>query len=297
MSDVSTGSAQHAAGARHHAMSVDVEDYFQVWALSETIRRDEWDGYALRVEDNIRRILDLFAKNDATATFFTLGWIAERCPLMIRDIVAAGHEIASHGYDHTKVFDQTPEEFREDVTKTRAILQDISGEPVIGYRAAGFSIDQRTPWAHEILAETGHAYSSSIHPIAHDHYGMPDAPRFAYNPLDGDDFLEVPVSTVDAFGRRFSCAGGGWFRLLPLAWSRHLMTRLTEREERSAVFYFHPWEIDPAQPRVAGLSGKSRLRHYANLSRMEGKLSRLLGAYQWRRYDDVFLSGDREMAA
>ena len=169
-----------------HALSVDVEDWFQVWALSRVIHRQDWDQYTLRVEETTRRLLDLFAVQDAKATFFTLGWVAERCPLLIRDIVRAGHEIASHGYDHTKVFDQDASAFRADVAKTKAILEDITGQEVTGFRAAGFSIDQRTPFAYDVLAETGHQYSSSSHPIAHDHYGDPDAPIAPHAPTAGN---------------------------------------------------------------------------------------------------------------
>ncbi|MBD0427190.1 DUF3473 domain-containing protein [Aquisalinus flavus] len=294
--DHSTGDQRRAAGpdrsiaqtAGIHAMSVDVEDYFQVWALSSVIDRDTWDSYSLRVEDTTRRVLDLFARTGTTATFFTLGWVAERCPALMRDIVDAGHEVGSHGYEHIKVFDQTPDQFRTDVVKTKTILEDVTGKPVNGYRAAGFSIDDRTPWAFEILAAAGHLYSSSVHPIMHDHYGMPEAPRQAWHPVDGAGFVEIPVSTVDAWGRRFSCAGGGWFRLLPYAWSHHLLTRLIEGEGGAAVFYFHPWEIDPGQPRIDGISARSRLRHYTNLDRMEAKLEKLLTRYPWRRMDEVF---------
>lgn len=303
--DHSTGDQRRAAGpgrsipplAGIHAMSVDVEDYFQVWALSSAIGRDDWDSYSLRVEDATRRVIDLFARTGTTATFFTLGWVAERCPGLMRAIVDAGHEVGSHGYEHIKVFDQTPDEFRADVVKTKTILEDVTGMPVNGYRAAGFSIDARTPWAFEILEGAGHRYSSSVHPIMHDHYGMPEAPRHAWHPIEGAGFLEIPVSTVDAWGRRFSCAGGGWFRLLPYAWSHHLLNRLIAGEGGSAVFYFHPWEIDPGQPRIDGISAKSRLRHYTNLDRMEAKLEKLLTRYRWRRMDEVFPVRPLQVAA
>lgn len=308
--DHSTGDQRRAAGPDRsvsqphiqrkqavHAMSVDVEDYFQVWALSSVIDRGDWDSYALRVEDTTRRVLDLFSRTGTTATFFTLGWIAERCPSLMRDIVDAGHEVGSHGYEHIKVFDQTPDAFRADVVKTKKILEDSTGKPVNGYRAAGFSIDARTPWAFEILAGAGHRYSSSVHPIVHDHYGMPEAPRHAWRPIEGSEFVEIPVSTIDAWGRRFSCAGGGWFRLLPYAWSKHLLQRLIEGEGGSAVFYFHPWEVDPGQPRIDGLSAKSRLRHYTNLDRMEAKLEKLLSSYTWRRMDNVFPLQPLQVAA
>ena len=231
------------------------------------------------------RILDLFARHDAKATFFTLGWVAERCPQMIKDVVAAGHEVASHGYDHVKVFDQDAPTFKADVLKTKKILEDLSGQPVNGYRAAGFSIDQRTPFAHEVLAETGHRYSSSSHPIAHDHYGDPNAPLVPYRPVSG--LTEIPVAVQEIMGRRQSCAGGGWFRAMPYPISRHLWTRL-EGQGRQGVFYFHPWEIDPDQPRVDGLSLRSRVRHRLNLNRMEAKLDALLSDFRWGRIDEVF---------
>lgn len=269
-------------------MSVDVEDWFQVWALRDVIKRDDWGVYSLRVEDNTKRLLDLFDQYQATATFFTLGWIAERCSGLIKEIHQRGHEIASHGYDHTKVFDQSEEEFKSDITKTKTILEDLIGANISGYRAAGFSIDARTPWAHHLLAQTGHLYSSSIHPIVHDHYNYPDAPRFAFCPIEGSHFKEIPVSTVERFGRRFSCAGGGWFRLLPYQWTNSLLTKLISQENQPAVFYMHPWEIDPDQPRVDGLTIKSEIRHYTNLDVMKNKLARLLHQWHWRRYDEVF---------
>jgi polysaccharide deacetylase family protein (PEP-CTERM system associated) len=280
-----------------NALSIDVEDYFQVWALSEKISRDDWDAFSLRVETSTRRALDLFGKHNATATFFTLAWVAQKCPQLMKDIVSAGHEIGSHGMEHVKVFDQTAGEFRQDAGDAKKILEDITGTEVKGYRAAGFSIDERTPWAFQVLAELGYHYSSSVHPIDHDHYGMPDAPRFAYHPLEGHSFTELPVSTVDAYGKRLSCAGGGWFRALPYRWSKHLIDRLLQEQAGPAVFYFHPWEIDPGQPRVEGLSAKSRFRHYLNLDKMEHKLGRLLSDYRWARLDEVLGLTAEEQAA
>ncbi len=281
-----------------HAVSVDVEDYFQVWALSEVIKRDDWDVIPLRVERATKTVLDLFDRTDTKGTFFTLGWVAEKAPGLIRDIVSRGHEIASHGYDHTKIFDQSAEEFRQDIRNTRKILEDISGERVKGFRAAGFSLDERSPWAHKILREEGYEYSSSVHPIAHDHYNAPDAPRFASHPLEDDQgFLEIPVSTTMLAGRRVSCAGGGWFRAMPYHVSRFLIDRMIHQDNQPAVFYFHPWEVDPEQPRVSGLSGKSSLRHYLNLDRMESKLEHLLGGMTWQRMDHVFGVARLEEAA
>ncbi len=270
-----------AAPARF-AMSVDVEDYFQVWAFSGVIRRADWDAYALRAENNTRRLLDLFDEADAKATFFTLGWIAERAPALMRDIAARGHEVASHGYDHKKVFDQTPDEFRADLTLTKRILEEASGARVRGFRAAGFSIDARTPWAYAILQETGHDYSSSSHPIAHDHYGDPDAPRGSHHV---GRVIEAPVATAEVFGRRLSCAGGGWFRAAPYALSKILLDRASATIAGPAIFYLHPWEIDPDQPRIDAAPLKSKLRHYVNLGAMEKKLARLLRAYRWMRVD------------
>lgn len=273
--------------AKNFAMSVDVEDYFQVWAFSDIISRESWDGFALRVGDTTRRCLDLFDTHNAKATFFTLGWVAERDPELIRDIVARGHELGSHGYDHVKADQQTRKEFLADVRKTKAILEDISATEVKGYRAAGFSISAKTPWAHEALAEAGHIYSSSMHPIAHDHYGDKNADRNVHRPLKNSAFIEAPVATIDFFGRRFSAAGGGWFRAAPLAISNALLSRAARSLNGPAIFYFHPWELDVKQPRMKRAKLKSKLRHYLNLNRMEGKLSAILSRYRWTRIDDA----------
>lgn len=266
------------------ALSVDVEDYFQVWAFSSVVSRSSWDGFTLRVGDNTRRCLDLFDEHNAKATFFTLGWVAERDPDLIRDIVARGHELASHGFDHTKVNEQTRDEFLADVTKTKALLEDISGVEVKGYRAAGFSIGKATPWAHDVLAEAGHRYSSSTHPIAHDHYGDATAPQ---SPYEVSGVIEAPVATVNLFGKRMSAAGGGWFRAAPLALSKTLLAKAASTLDGPAIFYFHPWEIDPDQPRLNRAPLKSKFRHYLNLDRMEGKLAKTLDAFPWGRIDDA----------
>ena len=266
------------------ALSVDVEDYFQVWAFSSVVKRESWDGYALRVGDNTRRCLDLFDAHDAKATFFTLGWVAERDPDLIREIVGRGHELASHGYDHTKATEQTRDQFLADVKKTKALLEDISGADVIGYRAAGFSIGKETPWAHEALAQAGHRYSSSTHPIAHDHYGDAQAPQ---SPYETAGLIEAPVATVNFLGKRLSAAGGGWFRVAPLAFSKALLSKAAKTLEGPAIFYFHPWEIDPGQPRLNRAPLKSKLRHYLNLDRMEAKLAKTLDGFSWGRIDDA----------
>lgn len=284
---IGASNATAANAQRKFALSVDVEDYFQVWAFSDVISRSAWDGFPLRVGASTRRCLDLFDAHQAKATFFTLGWVGERDRGLVREIVERGHELASHGYDHTKVNQQSRAEFREDVAKSKKMLEDISGVAVIGYRAAGFSIDQSTPWAHEVLAEIGHTYSSSSHPVTHDHYGDPAARRDRHRPIEGAGFVEAPVATVDLFGKRISCAGGGRFRAGPVALSKALIRRAAASLEGPAIFYFHPWEIDVDQPRIRRASLKSKMRHYLNLETMQSKLSRMLAAFQWGRIDDA----------
>ena len=274
-----------------NALSVDVEDWFQVGAFERTIRRDNWDGLTHRVERNTDAVLALFAEADVKATFFTLGWVAERYPALMRRIVAAGHEVASHGYDHARVFTFTPDQFRADLRKARAILEDASGQAVTGYRAPSFSIDTRTPWAHPILAEEGYRYSSSVAPIRHDHYGWPESPRFAWKPVEGSALVELPVTTAKLGGRTLAAGGGGFFRLLPYAFSRWAIRQVNHQAERPAIIYFHPWEIDADQPRVAGAPLRSRLRHYSNLSVMAAKLRRLTRDFAWTRVDAL---ADRE---
>ncbi len=271
-----------------NVMSVDVEDYFQVGAFEHTIPREDWTRWPCRVEGNIERILAMFARHDIKATFFTLGWIAERYPHTVRRIVDAGHELASHGYGHQRASALTVAEFRQDVSRAKALLEDIAGQAVSGYRAPSFSIGGGNLWALDVLAETGHRYSSSIYPIAHDHYGMPDAPRFPYRPAQCTGLLEMPPTTVKWRGRNFPAAGGGFFRLLPYAASNWLINRVNQDDKRPAMFYFHPWEIDPQQPRIPGAPLKSRFRHYVNLGRMEGKLDRLCHDFQWGRADQVY---------
>ena len=270
-----------------NGMSVDVEDWFQVGAFERVIARAEWDGLDRRVEANCDRVLALFDESGVKATFFTLGWVAERHPAMMRRIAAQGHEIASHGWDHKRVFALGESAFAEDIARARAVLEDTSGSAVTGYRAPSFSIDARTPWAHEVLARHGYAYSSSVAPIVHDHYGWREAPRFAFRPVAGSPLVEVPVTTVELAGRRMAAGGGGFFRLLPYGVSRWAVERVNRHDGRPAAFYFHPWEIDPDQPRRHDAPLRSRLRHYTNLGVMAGKLERLLGAFQWGRMDAV----------
>ncbi len=269
-----------------NAMTVDVEDYFQVSAFEPYIEREQWDSQECRVEANVDRILGLFERHGVSATFFTLGWIAQRYPAMVQRIVAAGHELASHGWSHVRVTEQEPEQFRQDVIRTKALLEDVSGREIIGYRAASYSIGADNLWALDVLRETDHKYSSSIYPIRHDLYGMPDAPRFAFRPAD-DEFIEFPVTTVRLSGKNLPCGGGGWFRLVPYAGMRWALQRVNQVDGESAIFYFHPWEIDPGQPRQRNLDAKTRLRHYLNLNRMEQRLDRLLRDFAWGRMDEV----------
>jgi polysaccharide deacetylase family protein (PEP-CTERM system associated) len=273
--------------AEPSAMSVDVEDYFHVSAFRPWVNPGDWDRYPLRLERNLRRILDLFDDAGVRATFFWLGWAAERLPLLVREVSARGHELASHGYGHVRVHEQTPAEFRADVARTRTLLEDLSGRAVIGYRAASFSIDSRNLWALDELLEAGYRYSSSINPIRHDHYGMREAPRFAFR-FDGKPITEIPITTLEIRGMRWPCGGGGFFRLLPYRWSRWALGRVRTSEGQPAVFYFHPWEIDPEQPRVPGIDARARFRHYVNLNRFEGKLQRLLGDFRWAPLNEVF---------
>ncbi len=274
-----------------NAMTVDVEDYFQVSAFESHIDRGDWDKLPRRVEANIDRILALFDNHAVRATFFTLGWVAERHPEMVRRIVDAGHELGSHGYSHGRAHDQQPGEFQDDISRAKALLQDLSGCEVRGYRAPSFSVGPRNPWAFECIAKAGYRYTSSVYPIRHDHYGAPDSPRFSHEIRPG--LMEVPVSTVRLMNTNLPAGGGGYFRLLPYAVSRWSVSRINRVDRRPAMFYFHPWEIDPAQPRVSGLSAKTRFRHYLNLDRTEARLTRLLRDFRWDRIDRVFLDGGR----
>ncbi|MEY4953784.1 MAG: hypothetical protein RL299_2208 [Pseudomonadota bacterium] len=268
-----------------NGLSVDVEDWFQVGAFEGVIDRESWDSLGSRVEDNCLAILDMFARADVKATFFTLGWVAERHGPLMRRIVDAGHELASHGWDHERVFRFDKASFAADLERSRKVLEDASGVRITGYRAPSFSIDQRTPWAYMALHEQGFEYSSSVAPINHDHYGWREAPRFAFKPLPWSDLIEIPVTTAHFAGRRLAAGGGGFFRVLPYGFSRWAIRQVNTRDQRPAVFYFHPWEIDPNQPRVPGASMRSRVRHYTNLSVMAEKLEQLVGEFAWGRMD------------
>lgn len=269
-----------------NAMSVDVEDWFQVGAFETVIDRRDWDGLEHRVEANTDAVLDLFAQAGVTATFFTLGWVAARCPALMQRIVAGGHELASHGWDHRRVFTLTADQFRDDLSRARSALEDAGGQAVTGYRAPSFSIDARTPWAHSVLAEAGYAYSSSVAPVRHDHYGWATAPRTLYRPVAGSALIEWPITLAKVLGREVS-AGGGFFRLMPNRIVEDAVVRSNRVDSHPAMFYFHPWEIDPAQPRVASAPLKSKLRHYSRLGAMAGKLERLMTRHAWGRADAI----------
>ncbi|HNC51659.1 MAG TPA: DUF3473 domain-containing protein [Accumulibacter sp.] len=271
-----------------NALTIDVEDYFQVSALAPYIPRDQWDQRECRIERNIEQILLMLDQEQIKATFFTLGWIAERYPLLIRRIVDGGHELASHGYGHQRASDLNEADFSADVVLAKKLLEDLSGHEVKGYRAPSFSIGHGNLWAFDCLERAGYRYSSSIYPIRHDHYGMPDAPRFAHQVRVG--LLELPVTTARVFERNWPASGGGYFRLLPYACSRWLLRKVNELDRQPVIFYFHPWEIDAGQPRIAGIDAKTRFRHYVNLHRTEEKLRRLIGDFKWGRVDEVFLA-------
>ena len=270
-----------------NALTIDVEDYFQVSAFARYIPRAEWDTRDCRVERNIDVILGLLAERGVSATFFTLGWIAERHPQVVRKIVDQGHELASHGYGHHRATDQGEALFLADIRLAKIVLEDIAGQEVKGYRAPSFSVGAGNLWAFDCIEQAGYRYSSSVYPIRHDHYGMPDSPRFAHQVRPG--LVEVPVTTVRLFERNYPAGGGGFFRLMPYAMSRWLLRRVNAHDGKPAIFYFHPWELDAAQPRVRGIDAKTRFRHYVNLSRTEARLRHLLRDFAWGRVDNVFL--------
>lgn len=278
-----------AAGGIANAFTIDVEDYFQVSAFAPYVARSEWASRECRVERNIDSILQMLDRHDTKATFFTLGWIAERYPQLVRRIVDNGHELASHGYGHERASDQSEAAFFADIQLAKILLEDLSGVEVKGYRAPSFSIGERNLWAFDCLEKAGYRYSSSIYPIRHDHYGMPDAPRFAH-PVRS--LTEIPVTTIRLFERNWPASGGGYFRLLPYALSRWMLRRVNGVDRQPAIFYFHPWEIDPEQPRIAGINAKTRFRHYVNLERMQGRLERLLGDFRWGRVDRTILAAE-----
>jgi polysaccharide deacetylase family protein (PEP-CTERM system associated) len=279
-------SDRRSNGAITNAFTCDVEDYFQVSALAPHFPREQWDTVPCRIERNVDRVLELLDGHGARGTFFTLGWIAERFPQLVRRIADAGHEVASHGYGHQRASDLTPAAFSADIRLAKAILEDIIGKGVTGYRAPSFSISQSNLWAHDCIADAGYRYSSSVYPVKHDHYGIPDAPRFPWRLDNG--LVEVPITTLNMLGRNWPAGGGGFFRLLPYAVSRWQIARVNADDKRPAIFYFHPWEIDPDQPRVTDATAKTQFRHYINLKRTAARLDRLLSDFSWGRADEVF---------
>ncbi len=262
-------------------LTVDVEDYFQVSAFEKVVGFHNWDKYPLRVENNTRKILDCFAARGVRATFFILGWIAEKIPFLVREIAGAGHEIACHGYSHRLVYNQSPAEFKEDTRKAKDLLEQITGSPVRGYRAPSYSITAKSLWALEILEELGFAYDSSIFPIHHDRYGLPGSPRFRYR-HPRLNLVEYPISTAIIMGRKVPIAGGGYFRLFPYSFTRMALKRINTGEGRPFIFYFHPWEIDPDQPRMKKIGLVSRFRHYLNLDRTAVRLEQLLNDFSFQ---------------
>ncbi|WP_246163567.1 XrtA system polysaccharide deacetylase [Oryzomonas sagensis] len=286
-----------------NVLTIDVEDYFQVSAFERCVKRSEWGAYPLRVEDNTRRILDMLDEFGVTATFFVLGWIAERTPRLVKEIQARRHEIACHGYGHQRVTQQTRQEFRDDIRKSKAVLENLLGTAVIGYRAPSYSIARNSFWAFDELIEAGYLYDSSVFPIRHDFYGIPDWPRYACNVLrkaNGDwdpeteapetggaeigaapRIFEIPITTVNICGKNIPIAGGGYFRFFPYAFTKWGLQRINSKENKSFVFYLHPWELDPEQPRMRGAGVKSTFRHYLNLHKTAQRFHQLLGDFSF----------------
>jgi polysaccharide deacetylase family protein (PEP-CTERM system associated) len=271
-----------------NALTVDVEDYFHVQAFADVIAQDQWSQFPKRVEHNTRRLLEIFDRHHVRATFFVLGWVAEHCPSLVSEIASAGHEIGCHGYDHQLIGKKDERGFREDLCRAKAILEDLCEVPVECYRAPSYSVTNQTLWALDIVHREGFHYDSSIFPVFHDQYGIPGAPRFPHYRSfgNGRQILEFPPSTLSLGGANFPMSGGGYFRLLPYGITAWAIRRINEREMQPAMFYLHPWEIDPAQPPVAG-PWLSRFRHYHNLHSTEDKLTRLLEDFSWRTLTEV----------
>ena len=271
----------HTGDAVTNCMTIDVEDYFQVSAFDGVVSRTDWESYPSRVVGNTRRLLDMFRESGVTATFFMLGWVADRHPHLVTEIANAGHELASHGYAHHLIYDQTPEAFREDVRRAKRMIEDLSGKAVRGYRAPSYSVTRRSLWALDVLLEEGYTYDASIFPIRHDRYGIPGAPRHAHVlHRAGGALIEAPPSTIRLGATNLPVAGGGYFRLLPYAWTKFGIRRINRVERRPAIFYLHPWEIDPDQPALEA-GAVSRFRHYRNLHKTEGRLRRLLRDFRF----------------
>ena len=271
-----------------NALTIDVEDYYQVSAFESVVPLADWERYESRVEKNTHRILDLLDAHTTTATFFVLGWVAERHPGLIHTLVARGHEVASHGYAHRRVYTQTPAQFRTETRRSKCLLEDTLGHPIRGYRAASYSITMHSLWALEVLREEGFVYDSSIFPIRHDLYGIPSHPRFCHMIPGQSDapLVEFPLSTLRLGGTNFPIAGGGYLRLFPYAYTRWGLRYLNRREGQPAVVYLHPWELDPEQPRLPA-GTLSRFRHYTNLHRMEERFVRLLQDFSFGTMSEV----------
>lgn len=261
-------------------LTIDVEDYYQVAAFDNIVNVKDWDNYESRVDANTRRVLALLAQHQVKATFFVMGWIAEHHPELVKEIQHQGHEIGCHSYCHRKIYQLTPDEFREDTIRAKTIIENITGMPVKGYRAPSYSITKKSLWALDILEELGFEYDSSIFPIYHDNYGIPDAPRFEYK-LPNHDMIEYPISTSLIMGRKIPVAGGGYFRLFPYWFTKMALEKINHKEKKPFIFYFHPWEVDPGQPHMAGAKLLSRFRHYNNLGKTATRLTSLLQKFEF----------------
>jgi polysaccharide deacetylase family protein (PEP-CTERM system associated) len=281
-------------GRLKNAITVDVEEHFQVSAFEGVVGREDWESMPSRVEDNTARLLDLMDTEDVRGTFFVLGWVGERRPALVRRIADRGHEIASHGHSHRLIYEQSPGQFRRELDRSRKSLQDASGQPVDGHRAASFSITRRNLWALDVVSEAGFHYDSSLFPVRHDRYGIPGAPRGPYRLRTpaGGLLVEVPPSTVILWRWAVPVAGGGYLRLYPEAFTHWAIRRLNERDAMPANIYVHPWEVDPEQPRMAGLSWKSRVRHYINLGTTLGKLRRLFRTHRFGPLGEIVKHSD-----
>lgn len=273
-----------------NALTFDIEEYFQVSAFEDVIAKSDWGNWESRVEYSTNRILDLLDENNTKATFFTLGMVAENQPQLVRRIVNDGHELGCHGYQHTRITDQNPQELREDIARAKAVLEDVGGVALEGYRAASFSINENNFWAFEEIDRAGFIYSSSVYPVKHDLYGIPNAPRKPFKPVPTLDLMEIPVTTVRLFGRNLPAGGGGYFRLYPYIVTKQLLRRFQDKDCASANMYFHPWEFDPDQPRPEGVSGKTRFRHYLNQAKSLPRLNKLLNDFSWSTMRDVYRS-------
>lgn len=272
----------------HNALTIDVEDYFQVAALAPWAPYSEWDKFPLRVERNTNRILELLEQQHIRATFFVLGWVAERCPNLVKSIVSQGHELASHGYSHQLVYKQSPTQFKEETHRSKHLLEDISGVAIQGYRAASYSITNQSLWALDILSEVGFIYDSSIFPVRHDRYGIPGAEEVPHRlkTPQGHMITEFPISTLRLGKYRLPIAGGGYFRLFPYWFSRWAFNRINRKQNQSFIFYLHPWELDPDQPKLPA-TGLSKFRHYNNLDRCEQRFSDLIQTFNFVSVADV----------